>query len=695
MKKILGFILTIAAVSTSLASVVGLESEVYATSEYGITHRLYVTFDGSGDELVAIYGTVGENENSPLSVLSSAPIFNSTLGTNFGEGINPVFFGAFPEVEFDSWFTIGTSDNSGSGGVNSVGMESYLADFNNGDGFTVESFTGASWFVIPGASADAISGADNRVLIAQLTTNGVVDVVINVQSDDAAGNTSNTTGLTLSFPQIETGCMDADACNYNPLAELDDDSCAYPGDTCDDADTNTIGDVYSENCACVGETVVEGCTDNSACNFNPEANQTDSSCYFEGDSCDDGDATTGGDVYNANCSCEGFDIVFGCTDAGACNYEEAAEASDGSCVFPGDACDDGLNNTLNDVYQSDCSCSGDLVPTGPAGLDYEVYATSEYGTTYRVFATFDAPTNELIAVYGTQAAPLSIATTTSFFNSTLGANFGEGINPLFFSAFPEVEFDSWFTIGSFDNTGSGGVNSVGMESYFTAFNAGNGFTIDTFIGGSWFVVPGASADAISGEDNRVLVAQLTTDGVVSLTMNFQYDDLEGNSNNTDGVTLSFPEVAAGCTEEEACNYDADAEANDGSCSYPGDACDDGDSGTMNDMYDANCGCEGEVIIAGCTESAACNYDPLANVNDGSCASIDECGVCGGDGIAEGACDCEGNGPETYYSCEGVCLNDVDGDGICDELEIPGCVDEMACNYNEDATDDYRRLQLSR
>ncbi len=687
MKKILGFIFSFAAVGTSLASVVGLESEVYATSDYGITHRLYVTFDSSGDELVAIYGTVGENENSPLSVLSSAPIFNSTLGTNFGEGINPVFFGAFPEVEFDSWLTIGTSDNSGSGGVNSVGMESYLADFNNGDGFTVESFTGASWFVIPGASADAIAGDDNRVLIAQLTTNGVVDVVINVQSDDSAGNTTNTTGLTLSFPQIETGCMDADACNYNPLAELEDDSCSYPGDTCDDDDTNTIGDVYTENCACAGEAVIAGCTDDSACNFDPEANQTDSSCYYEGDSCDDGDATTGGDVYNANCACEGFDIVFGCTDEGACNYEEAAEASDGSCIFPGDACDDGLNNTLNDVYQSDCSCSGDLVPTGPAGLDYEVYATSEYGTTYRVFATFDAPTNELIAVYGTQAAPLSIATTTSFFNSTLGTNFGEGINPLFFSAFPEVEFDSWFTIGSFDNTGSGGVNSVGMEPYFVAFNDGDGFTIDTFIGGSWFVVPGASEDAVSSEDNRVLVAQLTTDGVVSMTMNFQYDDLEGNSNNTDGLTISFPEVAAGCTDAEACNYDAEAEANDGSCSYPGDACDDGDSGTMNDSYDSNCGCEGEVIVAGCTEAGACNYDASANVDDGSCAALDECGVCGGDGIADGACDCEGNGPETYYSCDGDCLNDVDGDGICDELEIPGCMDELACNYDEDATDD--------
>ena len=68
MKKILGFIFSFAAVGASLANVVGLESEVYATSDYGITHRLYVTFDSSGDELVAIYGTVGENENSPLSV---------------------------------------------------------------------------------------------------------------------------------------------------------------------------------------------------------------------------------------------------------------------------------------------------------------------------------------------------------------------------------------------------------------------------------------------------------------------------------------------------------------------------------------------------------------------------------------------------------------------------------------------------
>ena len=34
-----------------------------------------------------------------------------------------------------------------------------------------------------------------------------------------------------------------------------------------------------------------------------------------------------------------------------------------------------------------------------------------------------------------------------------------------------------------------------------------------------------------------------------------------------------------------------------------------------------------------------------------------------------------------------CLNDTDGDGVCDELEVLGCTDAIACNYNASATDD--------
>ena len=37
--------------------------------------------------------------------------------------------------------------------------------------------------------------------------------------------------------------------------------------------------------------------------------------------------------------------------------------------------------------------------------------------------------------------------------------------------------------------------------------------------------------------------------------------------------------------------------------------------------------------------------------------------------------------EEFYDCDGNCLNDADGDGVCDELEILGCTDAAACNFN--------------
>ena len=40
--------------------------------------------------------------------------------------------------------------------------------------------------------------------------------------------------------------------------------------------------------------------------------------------------------------------------------------------------------------------------------------------------------------------------------------------------------------------------------------------------------------------------------------------------------------------------------------------------------------------------------------------------------------------DEYYDCDDA---DGDGDGVCDELEIAGCTDEMARNYDATATDD--------
>jgi len=47
------------------------------------------------------------------------------------------------------------------------------------------------------------------------------------------------------------------------------------------------------------------------------------------------------------------------------------------------------------------------------------------------------------------------------------------------------------------------------------------------------------------------------------------------------------------------------------------------------------------IQGGCMDATACNYDATATVDDGSCAEFDECGDCGGTGPISGY-DCEGN-----------------------------------------------------
>ena len=59
-----------------------------------------------------------------------------------------------------------------------------------------------------------------------------------------------------------------------------------------------------------------------------------------------------------------------------------------------------------------------------------------------------------------------------------------------------------------------------------------------------------------------------------------------------------------------------------------------------------------------------NYDPNATDDDGSCEYAEE-----------------------HYDCDGNCINDADGDEICDELEIVGCTDVNLRNYDPNATDD--------
>ena len=81
---------------------------------------------------------------------------------------------------------------------------------------------------------------------------------------------------------------------------------------------------------------------------------------------------------------------------------------------------------------------------------------------------------------------------------------------------------------------------------------------------------------------------------------------------------------------------------------------------------------------GCTNQEACNFDESADIEDDSCLYLDECGVCGGAGIQEGACDCEGNVLDVLGVCGGDCISDVNNNGICDLEELENTSGEEFC-----------------
>ena len=139
----------------------------------------------------------------------------------------------------------------------------------------------------------------------------------------------------------------------------------------------------------------------------------------------------------------------------------------------------------------------------------------------------------------------------------------------------------------------------------------------------------------------------------------------------------------GCTNKMACNYNEEATKDDGNCEFEdclgvcggnavmGSTCDDGDAITINDTYNIACECVG-TIAGGCTDEAACNYNSLATVDDGSCDfgnfyCADPCNAISG---------CT-NSTACNYD-DKACIDD----GSC--RFVRGCTDALFCNYNPEA-----------
>jgi len=214
--------------------------------------------------------------------------------------------------------------------------------------------------------------------------------------------------------------------------------------------------------------------------------------------------------------------------------------------------------------------------------------------------------------------------------------------------------------------------------------------------GSQLSFPAWGAEALQDNgfemgEEMIWNAQSSTGAIYTITPVYQAASMAGYTlNGISFIThLDYALVdcgtadISGCTVSTACNFDANANIDDGSCTYAdagydcagnclADADGDGvcdefevvgcqDASAAN--YDASATDAGACDYLGCTDASACNFDSGANVDDASCTYAD-----------------------AGYDCAGNCLADADGDGVCDEFELVGCQDTSAANYDASATD---------
>ena len=489
--------------------------------------------------------------------------------------------------------------------------------------------------------------------------------------DPAAANYSSC--ATIDFGCEYPGCTSPKACNYDPGANVDDGTCdliscaacplgfacnydpdadLYRVESCDFAD---CGEGMAESGVDRnGFSLIDGCTIPQACNYNPDADVEDGSCTFDCYGCLDTEACNydatftlasnetclfKADLYpSAYVDCDGVcyndanangvcdeEEVSGCMDFGACNFHAEATLDDGQCDYVSCA---GCTNAQACNYDSEA-----LITDGSCDYESCKGCTDPLACNHDVEATLDD---------GTCTFPVDLYNKT-YVDCDENCLNDENAN----GVCDEVEipgcmdmaaclYDEDATIddGSCDYTSCAGCTDP------TACNYDPGATID-------------DGQCTHPED---LYPEFVVDGEAVV-------DCVGRCNNdADNDDVCDELEIPGCQDDSACNFNPDATDDDGSCfdAAEGYDCD----GNCLEDTDGDGVCD-PFEIDGCTDSAACNYAAEATEEDGTCTYPDQ----------------------TYLDCLGNCLNDADGDGICDELEVSGCTDGDACNYDPAATDE--------
>ena len=125
------------------------------------------------------------------------------------------------------------------------------------------------------------------------------------------------------------------------------------------------------------------------------------------------------------------------------------------------------------------------------------------------------------------------------------------------------------------------------------------------------------------------------------------------------VIQTFGDVDVDGTDQEWEYMDSWAYLVGDSWTYGGVNCTDGSQTSATSDCPYPICSQTPIDIYGCMDPTACNYNANATQNDGSCDYAD-----------------------MYYDCDGNCINDADLDGICDELDDDIGLDEILSEKTE-------------
>ena len=613
------------------------------------TYRIYALCEDSTDVVSSVAG----DDEFPTYIHSTGEVFQSEFGAVFAQDVNPGLFGVLPELQYDSWLTIGLDGPAGEGesGVTAVeGLDPWPSTFEETGTLAIQDEVGGLWFVLDNPT-NAVAGSDLRVLLAQITTNGTLTGSLLVQffqegdgpnaaikkfinineacmlpstegceyaqegydCDGNCLNDSDNDGVCDAFEIA--GCLDELACNFDPDATDDGGGCIY-AEGAYDCDGNCVND--TDNDGVCDSLEVFGCNQEAACNYNSNATEDDGSCVFAQSGLDcDGNCLNDVDQDGV---CDENEL-FGCIDVAACNYDSAATEDDGTCNYP-DQYYDCAGNCLNDS-DADGVCDELEIAgcTDETALNYNPEATDDDGSCEAdpcnpdvtpPYFTF-VPADSTITCDAPMPTGMAMAEDDC---SDVIVTFIDGPIEYVFECPPY----NYFCTRTFTATDAAG-NSADTIQYITV--------VDTIA--PYFI--------FTPEDTIYVDEAL-------------------------GQTIPLGEVAV----EDACDLMADWLYEDEILTSVNDTT------TIQRTFTASdqCGNEStwvQIIIVyeatlGCMDESACNYDPTATADDGSCTFA-----------------------EDGYDCDGNCLEDSDGDGVCDLFEVNGCTASNACNFEPAATDD--------